>query len=283
MNLLSDTAVIASVNITGWGGRPKDQRQITKLASELEVSSRDVNVTLNLLGSGSWYLERITSVGKRARACSQSFMVGSTGSGKHLLPVALLQDHAKKMDAYKDEFVKAVEDLATNYEELVKDALVEWGGALSKDDFPSHNELLAKFFFDVEISPVPTANSFSDKLGVDDYLKHHKKRIIAEEQSKMKDATKHVYKSTVSQLEKLVGLKTKMRDDTLEIIRTHVAMMPKLNISKCSKLDAVHLKMRELIDGINIDATSDEAVRDDLNKNAKAIMDDFMVGYGKRT
>jgi hypothetical protein len=40
--------------------------------------------------------------------------------------------------------------------------------------------------------------------------------------------------------------------------------------------------MRELVDNINIDATCDEAVRDDLNKNAKAIMDDFMVGYGKR-
>jgi len=124
-----------------------------------------------------------------------------------------------KLRTLKADARAAVEDLLTNLEaEIAADmnyrqscaASTGKGHIISRDDYPSLDEMRSKYSIDVQISPVPKPNDFDPRHGVSE-------EDIASLQRQLDDAAtnggKHVIKQMLEPMEKaVVNLSTPVED-----------------------------------------------------------------------
>lgn len=238
---------------------------------------------IDLYGDAQDTFKRPEQIYKRAWARHQFYTIAKSGNDS-LLAVKTMDKHHLEMEGFKQEFINAVEDIKDNFQTMKDNAIAKYNGKLLDADFPSVEELMDKFSWNMDRKTLPDANALDDALG----SKELEQEIRDEVTKNLTDTYNSAIKNTITRLGDFVknilnqasGTKA-ISEQTLDNFAQFMQMLPDLNISGCSKIQKAYDDCTKLFK-YDPSATSDQSVKDELIEQSKSILSDLdAIGYGK--
>ena len=243
---LSERAMLVSLHVKSWGGRAID-REVTEEVSE--------NHNADLRDSGV-YNKQLLSKKALKRVLSKVALTRQThytlslpwDDGSRILAANGYLHYTKCMRDNRLAIEEAAKSLAEQMPEWVSEAKSRLGSMFNAADYPSPEEVRAKYAVDVEIKPIPEAGDFRTKLS-DASVKAVTKDIEARTKRRIELAINNVFERIVSttalMAEKLTkyeggqGQEGSFRDSLVYNVVQLGELIPALNITGDPKLDAL--------------------------------------------
>jgi hypothetical protein len=192
------------------------------------------------------------------------------------------------MRGLSNRFSAAVDDLARQFRTLVVQAKTRLGGLFRESDYPTPDELRAKFSFDTKVLPLPDAGDFRVALG-DEEKDRIKRQITAAMEASLQVGTRELWFRLYEAVQHLAdrltaykvtgeGIEHPFRDTVVSNLVRLVDVLPKLNITNDPELErmAEQVKNSLLVDPNSLRRS--ESVRVETAKAATAIAQ-HMAGY----
>lgn len=282
---LADRAMLASLTINQWSARKYD-RKVTDATNEAHGASSDAGrYNKRLLTKTA--MSTISSIVSAARKDFHRRSVPWLDDGSRIVSVmayeALQDDMRKHREAYEDAVRKFVE----GYPAYVKQAKRELNGMFNPADYPSEDEIAARFGFEVRIMNVPAAADFRADVSdaqaamIREQIEKATKDAIA---AAVHDTYRRIGEVVGHMAEKLKGYRPaakKIGDKGLfhhtlvENVKELVDVLPSLNIANDPRLDALTDRMRKQLCTTTVDVLRDsETTRKKVAKAAASIMAD---------
>jgi hypothetical protein len=282
MSILSERAMLVTLNVTQWSARKLDQKVTNQINSEHNAAT-DAGRYNKLLVSRDAIKELGRIVGE-ARAFHYAHTLPWRDGGTRLLPSKAYLDYTAKMQAYRVEFTAAVDLFVGQYPQFVEDARLRLNGLFNESDYPAADDIKSKFSFRVEIDPVPESGDFRVDVG-----DAQAEQIRADIEARTKDMMAVAVKDTYSRIGEVVGhMAERLRkfqpgtdgkrasgtfhDSLVENVRDLVSLLPALNVTGDSNLERIAARMTALCRD-DADALRDnESARASVAAEAEAIM-----------
>lgn len=166
-----------------------------------------------------------------------------------MLPSANFIEYSSKVRQVRGDFENAVLNFLVKYLEMKKNAPKLLNGLYKESDYPSVDELRRKFSFDVDISPIMNADDFRVKIGEEEVAD-----IKASIEERLGKATEYAMRSLWERLSEAVGRmaetlgeqKAVFRDSLVENIEDLIVLLPRLNLTNDTSLNAMLASMKSL-------------------------------------
>jgi hypothetical protein len=291
---LSSRAMLCSLSISMWSARKHDPDASEEIAARQGAQSDAGRYHKVLLPKEA--LSDIQKIVSEARQEHYFMTLPWDDNGYRVLPAAAYMDHVDRMRALSSRFALAVDGLAQQFLILIDQARTRLGGLFREHDYPTPEELRAKFAFATNVLPLPDAGDFRVALG-DEERERIKRQITAaveaslqvgsrELWSRLYDAVQHMadrlsaYKVTGG------GVEHPFRDTVVTNLVKLTDVLPKLNVTNDPELERLANQVRSslLVDPNALRAS--ESVRTETAKAAAAIaerMAGYMTGYPPAT
>ncbi|WP_315705044.1 MULTISPECIES: hypothetical protein [unclassified Bradyrhizobium] len=291
-NLLSQKAVLASLNITGWTTRRLD-KSVTKEVNNRHGASDDAG-RYNKLLIAKTATEPLTTIASRARQEFYELSQPWLDTGARVLPSALYIDFSTKMRKHKADYDAAAEQFVRAYPDHVMEARKRLNGMFNPADYPSQSEVRKLFDLDVKIFPCPDAADFRV-----DIADEHAEDIRADIEARMRDALEAAMREPVERIVETVGHMAErlkaykpaarkgerteglFRDSLVENVRSLAAVLPAFNLTNDPRLAAISERIsRELCVVEPQKLRDDPKARKSVRLAAEAILadvNDFMA------
>jgi hypothetical protein len=163
MSILSDKALLVSVNVSQWTATRLDKRATSDVTNRANADADAARVNKSLLPKEA--LADIVRIAGAARTFHYAQTLPWLFKGADILPAKLFRDYRDKMDGFKAEFLAAVDTFLTRYETFRQNAPRRLGSMFNPAEYPSRDEIERKFGFSVDYSNVPEADDFRVDIG----------------------------------------------------------------------------------------------------------------------
>lgn len=287
-SLLSQKAVLVTLNISSWTARRLDKK-ITDETNKEHGATADAG-RYNKLLLKKEHIEPVQSIVGRARGLHLEMTQPWTDMGPRLLPSALVITYQNKMRELRHEFEDAVEKFCTRYPISVAERKVELNGMFRQADYPSVREIRTRFGFAVEMFNVPDASDFRVSIGEEHVADL---RIQIEESTRrclavaMRDAHERILETVGHMSSKLKAYKPATEDDKAEgvfrdslvnNVRELAELLPAFNLTDDAALAAIIAKMQtKLCEHDAGELRDNENARLDVAKAADDILRDVQA------
>lgn len=235
--------VLVQFRATQWSGRAQDKEVATMAASQHQAKDGVISAHKALIDPA--HLTKIREIVREAREVHMTMTIPWEYTGVALLPGKLVVDYDNKMGGLRGRFDGAVNALIRDYDQAIDDAKTMLGDAFDFEDYPSEEELRAKYEWEVTFSNVPETTTNTVRQTLDD-------AAVAVIESRLKTDYSHVVTAVVDRITDTVGHfieRLKAIDDTAVGDKKAA-----LRQSTVDKLD----DLRNLLPGLNI--TDDPAI-----------------------
>ncbi|HLP66746.1 MAG TPA: hypothetical protein VK181_04430 [Rhizobium sp.] len=255
---LETRAMIVTLHISHWSGRRLD-RQVTNEVNRSHDAADDAGRYNKLL------------VPKESLAPIQKF-VGSTrddflkrtlpwmDNGGRIMAADGYLAHARWLDGQKHKFDAAVNDFITEYPDLLTAARSRLKTMFKTEDYPSPEELRAKYAMKVTVMPVPAANDFRVNMSqaqADMIRADIERNVMEATAAAMRDVYRRIAEATGRMVERLTAYKPStrtgdrsegvFRDSLVENVRELIEVLPSLNVVGDPALAELAEEMRALV------------------------------------
>jgi hypothetical protein len=287
---LSSRAMLCSLSISMWSARKHDPDASEEIAAHHGAQSDSGRYHKVLLPKQA--LAEIQKIVSEARQEHYFITLPWDDNGYRVLPAAAYIDHVAKMRGLSHRFSAAVDDLALQFRTLVVQAKTRLGGLFRESDYPTPDELRAKFSFDTKVLPLPDAGDFRVALGNEE-KDRIKRQITAAVEASLQVGTRELWFRLYEAVQHLAdrltaykvtgeGIEHPFRDTVVTNLVKLVDVLPKLNITNDPELErmAEQVKNSLLIDPNSL--RKSESIRVETAKAAAAIaqhMAGYMAGY----
>lgn len=294
-NLLSQKAMLASVNIGGWSARKYDDA-VTKETNKRHAAGDDAG-RYNKLLINKEAIGEINRIMGAARAASYKLTMPWLDEGTRILPSALFDEYSKTMRGFRVEYQAAVKKFSDSYPQLIEDAKERLKGMFNSEDYPHPDEMTlydrksnpwGRFYFDVVMMPCPDAQDFRVDLADE-----HAQDIRDDIEARMKDA---MSKAMWGPLQRIVNVAEAMverlgaykpakpgsgkksegtfKDSLVENVRELVELLPAFNIAGDKAFADLTKRIKDELCAFDADVLRDDAkVRANTKKAAKEILE----------
>lgn len=281
-SVLATRAMIVSLNISQWEGRRID-RKVTNEVNQQHNAAADAG-RYNKLLLPKEALATIQSIVSATRTEFHERTLPWMDKGGRIMASDGYLAHISWIRAQTSKFERAVDEFIVSYPDYVNDAQQRLGSLFKQDDYPSADELRAKFRVDCRVFPVPTATDFrvdmSDAQA--ELIRQDIERNVADATtSAVQDVYKRVadvtgrmverlnaYKPAVHKGEKSEGV---FRDSLVENIRDLITVLPALNITGDPELTAMADKLKPLAEHNASTLRDNPTIRRDVADEAAKI------------
>jgi hypothetical protein len=175
-------------------------------------------------------------------------------NGYRVLPAAVYMDHVEKMRALSKRFEAAVDMLARQFLSLIGQSRTRLGGLFRESDYPTPEELGAKFSFETKVMPLPDAGDFRVSLG-DEERERIKRQITAAVEASLQVGSRELwfrlYEAVQHMADRLTaykvtadGVEHPFRDTVVTNLVKLVDVLPKLNVTSDPELDRLAEEVR---------------------------------------
>jgi hypothetical protein len=283
---LSSRAMLCSLSISMWSARKHDPDASEEIAARHGAQSDSGRYHKVLLPKQA--LAEIQKIVSEARQEHYFITLPWDDNGYRVLPAAAYMDHVAKMRGLSHRFSAAVDDLALQFRTLVVQAKTRLGGLFRETDYPTPDELRAKFSFETKVLPLPDAGDFRVALGNEE-KDRIKRQITAAVEASLQVGTRELWFRLYEAVQHLAdrltaykvtgeGIEHPFRDTVVTNLVKLVDVLPKLNITDDPELErmAEQVKNSLLIDPNSL--RKSESIRVETAKAAAAIAQ-HMVGY----
>lgn len=274
--MIHDTAMLAALNISQWTARKYDK----KVSAEVEQKhgAKDAG-RFNKVLVAKESLEAITKIAGAARTYHYKMTLPWGDNGERLLPAILFEDYTNEIRTLRDRFDDAVRSFVRDYPELKMEAVRRLGSMYEPQDYPTVEEVHAKFGLKVDFSPVPQANDFRVNLN-QEYVGEIRRDLEARLNARLKDAQKDAWervRTVVAHIHERLADKDKtFRDTLIGNAEELVEILPALNITGDKELAAIGEEVKTLL--VHPDRLrQDESLRSQTAKKAEEILGKFML------
>lgn len=282
---LTASAVLIDLNISVWVGRKSDRKNQQKIIEDNGAASADAAHVTKKLFVDNPKLEEIMRKANAARGYIGDKTLPWMGDLK-LLPMSSFLKVIEDLSALRDDFDAAVNDFLSDYDIAITAQAFKLGALFDRTQYPSAEELRTKFSMNWNVLPLPAAGDFRveaenhlKKELQDAYTKAMNDRVnqsMALMWGRLKECIQHL----VDRLGKGDdGKKNIFRDSMLENAKELVNLLKDFNLTNDPQMEQARRELNALIEHVEPDdLRKNDAVRDDVRKNASAILDKFSFG-----
>lgn len=291
---LSSKAMLCSLSISMWSARKHDPDASEEIAARHGAQSDAGRYHKVLLPKQA--LADIQKIVSEARQEHYFMTLPWDDNGYRVLPAAAYMDHVERMRGLSNRFTVAVDALAQQFLTLIDQARTRLGGLFREHDYPTPDELRAKFSFETRVLPLPDAGDFRVALG-DEERDRIKRQITAAVEASLQVGSRELwyrlYEAVRHMADRLTaykvtgkGIEHPFRDTVVTNLVKLVDVLPKLNVMNDPELEclAEQVRISLLVDPNSL--RESESIRAETAKAAAAIaqhMAGYMAGYSVPT
>lgn len=275
---LSQRALLVSLNISQWAARKLDKK-----ATETVIIAHKANVsagqyTKRLLPTAK-ELEAVNQVASQARKYFYEQTLPWLNDGTRIISSRNYLKFTTEMRKMKSEFDKRVKNFVAAYPQLKANAVNALGGLYDVNEYP--DDIGERFSMELDYFPMPDAKDF--RVQISEAEKREFQRKMRDVETKaMQDVWKRLYDVVHTAVSKLSSKDAIFRDSLIKNISEMTALLPMLNISNDSKLDAAAKELDSLVSKLSPETLrQNQSERDKASKALKEIesrMGAFMGG-----
>jgi hypothetical protein len=291
---LSSRAMLCSLSISVWSARKHDVEASEEIAHQHGAQADAGRYHKVLLPKAA--LAEIQKIVSEARQEHYFMTLPWDDNGYRVLPAAAYMEHTDKMRALSSRFTPAVETLATRLNELLEEAKIRLGGLFRAADYPTPEELRAKYSFETKVLPLPDANDFRVTLGEEE-KERIKRQITASVEASLqvgsRELWQRLYEAVSHMAERLlaykvtgVGVEHPFRDSVVTNLVKLVDILPKLNVTADAELERLAAEARASLLVDPQELRNSDSVRSETAQAASAIADRmraYMTGFSVGT
>lgn len=285
---LNDRALLVQLNISQWTARKHDKAATRQVASTNNASMEAGRYNKSLLPMN----DALDHVHKKSTLIRTKYYENTTSSGldgMQILPsgnyLAFMTEFRKEKsewDSLVSMFVDNYEDIVTRNKHILQRTL---GNLYDPGDYPTVDQIRAKFRMDVAVFPVPSSanlripvsNEELDRIRaeIEQRVDNAAKTAMTELWQRLHDRVKHM-------AEKLADPRAIFRDSMVENARELCALLPRLNFTDDPHLEDMRQQVEQSLLKHPDALRNDPDLRRDTAAEAKAIMDKMAIFMGAK-
>ena len=285
---LNDRALLVQLNISQWTARKHDKAATRQVASTNNASMEAGRYNKSLLPMN----DALDHVHKKSTLIRTKYYENTTSSGldgMQILPsgnyLAFMTEFRKEKsewDSLVSMFVDNYEDIVTRNKHILQRTL---GNLYDPGDYPTVDQIRAKFRMDVAVFPVPSSANLripvsNEELNriraeIEQRVDNAAKTAMTELWQRLHDRVKHM-------AEKLADPRAIFRDSMVENARELCALLPRLNFTDDPHLEDMRQQVEQSLLKHPDALRNDPDLRRDTAAEAKAIMDKMAIFMGAK-
>ena len=281
---IQNQAVLVAVTITKWSNAKTDQDITQEVSLNKNAQDGMIRVRKSLIKSA--VVKALSRIAGQIRNNVVNELTIPWGNGVRLLPIDLLDQFEREFEQHQDRWDENLRELGREYESSVSQAAKVLGDAFKASDYPSKDEILAKYSLSKKIMPLPDANDLRVALP-QAKLDSMKADIEADITSSLEGAMQKVHERVAETLAHLIdklsdfGVDAKtgkatgvFRDSTVTNLTELAGILPSLNLTGDPKLTEVsNALLTQLRDLDPEKIRNSESHRKDVVSKAKDVAD----------
>jgi hypothetical protein len=271
--------MLVELNISVWTGRKYDKGVSAEIDVQKHATTRAGNYHKKLFADEPLF----DAIGKYAGNARTYHYFGTmpwSDSGLRLLTTAMYFDYHKKITGMAQEFDMLVDNFLVEYDNMVARAQGKLGSLFNHEDYPSKDEVQAKFKFAVKYCPVPDVGDWRVDVGneaqqqlKESYAEYYKQNL----EDAMREPWQRTHDALKSMSDKLAGDKKQIFRDTLVTnVKDMCDLLEKFNITGDAKMRQARMKIEDALLGVTPDALrEDDYLRLDTKSKVDALLKEF--------
>lgn len=255
MNAIAGKAMLAAIHISQWTARKHDRSVSREVANTHKSAEKLGRYNKRLLAEAT-KLDAVQSLAGKIRTYFYDTTLPWADDGLRILPNALYFDLTARMKEFEQEFHEAVEDFLEEYPSYVEATRPLLNGLWCAEDYPTADQLRAKFGLKVEIMPLGTAEDFRVDMAEAD------KSVLKEKYNA--DAREHMARSNrdlwFRTYDVIAHFASRLRDpearlhaSTFAKVAEMADILPKLNITDDPALKELAIKVKTELCQFSVD------------------------------
>lgn len=283
MTILTEKAMLASLNISAWNATKHDPTVSDKVARDHNADRDMGRYTKRLIAKER--LDAIREAATKARHHHYDHTLPWLDTGARILPAASYFDYMRDQNAFAAQFDAAVADFVSVYPVVLDEAKRKLGKLFNPADYPSHAAIRERFVMRVAINQMPEPDDFRVQLGAEE-----EQRIRDDINARLGQAASgcvnevwtRIHDHVAKMVERLGaykvtkdGVQGAFRDSLVENIRELCDIMPALNVTNNNALEDMRQTLMQELCAIDAPVLRDDTkVRKAVAKKAAAILKD---------
>jgi len=158
MPSLAESSLLSTLTIKQWSARKFDKRISEEVCAEKGANPGSGNFNKQLIPKE--FLKKVQRIVNSTRNYHYDNTLAWSHDGTELLPANHYINYTQAMELYRDEFNSAVDEFIADYPALITKVMNSLNDMYNTDDYPSQEELRARFSMDYVITPVPESDDF---------------------------------------------------------------------------------------------------------------------------
>jgi len=272
---ITSSAVLVELNISVWTANKFDKGATERVLINNSASTGSARVQKNLM-AGNNKRKAIADYAAGTRLYHNQKTLSWSDKGVRLLPTSLFMDYKQTMNVHRTNMDAMCQDLYASYVDLIDLAKHHMGNLFDAEDYPSLDELKAKFGFRLVFSPLPESGDFRLDIPQQD-MQELAKQYEDSYNGRLADAMREPWDKLHAMLtgmsEKLTDVqgdeetKRRYHDTFVSNAQNMCSMLTHLNITKDPQLEEARRALEITMLGVDIDGIKESAEMRSTVKN----------------
>jgi len=234
---IQEKAMVVTLAISQWTARRYDR----EISDEIEQRHNAQEAgRYNKLLIAKDEINKITQIASDARLYNYKVTLPWTDKGDRLLPAELFFDYINKMEKFRSQFEKAVNNFIYQYYTLKTEAEHRLNTMYKEEDYPDKESLKDKYSFNINILPIPDGKDFRVNLQNEEVAKIQKdieKRTKLTIEKSIQSLWKRLYEAISRMADQLSNKHGKIYDSLIGNVKELCQLLPALNITNDKTLN----------------------------------------------
>lgn len=279
---ISASAVLVKLSIATWGANVVDRVQTDRVLAENNASGNAGKFSKNLM-AGTKKIKELTDFAAMCRTENNRLTLPWEDRGNRLLPTSMFLSYKDKMNEYRNRFMQMRGDIAYNYDALRQTARNYLGDMYNEADYPSVDEVMSKYDWQLVFSPVPEAGHFFLDIPASE-LEEVRQSLHKENNTRLQEATRSAWGRLHTTLEGMAdklqestdGKTKRWHDSFVTNVDELCELLSHLNITKDPELERARQMLQQSIAGVKVDTLKlSPTARENLKGKVDNILKEF--------
>ena len=288
---LATSAVLVSVDVNVWSATKQDRVISNEVTTNKNADSSAGRFVKNLLADNQEH-RRVANY----RQTIYNWLKRSTyrwNNAQDLLPSTQLIKFKTEYQEHEAEFYRLLEDFLDKYGAIVSDMAFKQGDMFNRDDYPSVDEVRAKFGIRLYVSEVPSHDfrcAVADDIA-DDLKQQYESQaneiitgIMSQQSERLVEVMESIshccgyVETNNSGVTETKVKKRKIYDTTIEKARELASLYKDFNLTNNKQLSEASAKLEAILSSVNAEIIRDsEAVRSAVKDGVDDILSKFKL------
>lgn len=278
---IASSGMLVRLHITTWTAEKLDKEQTERVLQD-NNAERDAGKFKKNLMSGSKLVKELNNDVTKVRHWCDKQTMPWEHRGANYLPTSLFLEFKQGWNKRKSALEGQADDIVANYAALKETAKRTLGSMYREEEYPTAEEVRAKYSFKVYFTPVPESGHFAIDLAAEELeeTKRSCDKLIEERVAEAhKLSWQKLYDKLKDMSERLVDEPDKKRrwhdafvDDPVELCK----LLKHFNVNQDPQLESARLALEDAMRGTDIDSIKDSPI---VRANLKGKVDSILKTF----